>query len=216
MQPGNAAMSGVAALGEAVNRLTTSASPVNNIPTAKPVPVSNAMQVNHQNLPYSQYNTTYLGPEIPAHQNMRHVSAANSISTSMPPSLPNYHFATANVGHPAIISAPIKVKKEKGPKPRKPWSQRKAPGKWTKEEDSILRKAVDEYGAKEWKKIAAVLGGTRTSVQCLHRWNKVLKPGLVKGPWTKDEVPKMSKCLGVMPLLIFPFYTRRIESCMKW
>ena len=24
-------------------------------------------------------------------------------------------------------------------------------------------------------------------MQCLHRWNKVLKPGLVKGPWLKSE-----------------------------
>jgi hypothetical protein len=24
-------------------------------------------------------------------------------------------------------------------------------------------------------------------VQCLHRWNKVLKPGLHKGPWTEEE-----------------------------
>ena len=27
----------------------------------------------------------------------------------------------------------------------------------------------------------------RTDVQCLHRWQKVLKPGLVKGPWTAEE-----------------------------
>ncbi|KAK3194860.1 hypothetical protein Dsin_026170 [Dipteronia sinensis] len=27
----------------------------------------------------------------------------------------------------------------------------------------------------------------RTSVQCLHRWQKVLDPSLVKGPWSKEE-----------------------------
>ena len=27
----------------------------------------------------------------------------------------------------------------------------------------------------------------RTDVQCLHRWQKVLNPDLVKGPWTKEE-----------------------------
>jgi hypothetical protein len=27
----------------------------------------------------------------------------------------------------------------------------------------------------------------RNDVQCLHRWNKVLKPGLHKGPWTNEE-----------------------------
>lgn len=26
----------------------------------------------------------------------------------------------------------------------------------------------------------------RTDVQCLHRWQKVLNPELVKGPWTKE------------------------------
>ena len=26
----------------------------------------------------------------------------------------------------------------------------------------------------------------RSDVQCLHRWQKVLNPNLVKGPWTKD------------------------------
>lgn len=26
----------------------------------------------------------------------------------------------------------------------------------------------------------------RTDVQCLHRWQKVLNPELIKGPWTKE------------------------------
>ena len=29
----------------------------------------------------------------------------------------------------------------------------------------------------------------RTDVQCLHRWQKVLNPDLVKGPWTKEVPP---------------------------
>jgi hypothetical protein len=28
-------------------------------------------------------------------------------------------------------------------------------------------------------------------VQCLHRWQKVLNPELVKGPWTKEEDEKI-------------------------
>lgn len=27
----------------------------------------------------------------------------------------------------------------------------------------------------------------RTDVQCQHRWQKVLNPELIKGPWTKEE-----------------------------
>ena len=33
---------------------------------------------------------------------------------------------------------------------------------------------------------AAELLKDRSDVQCLHRWQKVLNPNLVKGPWTKE------------------------------
>ena len=36
----------------------------------------------------------------------------------------------------------------------------------------------------------------RTDVQCLHRWQKVLNPELVKGPWTKDEDAKIIELVG--------------------
>ena len=71
----------------------------------------------------------------------------------------------------------------------KPRAQRRPPigGKWAEEEDEQLRNIVLEHGPKNWKAIAELLGDTRTDVQCLHRWNKVLKPGLHKGPWTDEE-----------------------------
>lgn len=71
----------------------------------------------------------------------------------------------------------------------KPRAQRRASvgGKWTPDEDNSLRGIVETYGAKNWKQIAKLLGPTRTDVQCLHRWNKVLKPGLHKGSWSPDE-----------------------------
>uniref|UniRef100_M4CPG4 Uncharacterized protein n=1 Tax=Brassica campestris TaxID=3711 RepID=M4CPG4_BRACM len=52
--------------------------------------------------------------------------------------------------------------------------------------DEILRKAVHNFKGKNWKKIAEYFKD-RTDVQCLHRWQKVLNPELVKGPWTKEE-----------------------------
>jgi hypothetical protein len=64
--------------------------------------------------------------------------------------------------------------------------RRASMGKWSEDEDEILRKSVNEHGGKNWKKIASKLRG-RTDVQCLHRWQKVLRPGLVKGPWTTEE-----------------------------
>lgn len=50
----------------------------------------------------------------------------------------------------------------------------------------MLADAVKRNGGKNWKKIAEALPG-RTDVQCLHRWQKVLNPSLVKGPWTEEE-----------------------------
>mmetsp|Transcript_22774 Transcript_22774/g.40962 ORF Transcript_22774/g.40962 Transcript_22774/m.40962 type:complete len:224 (+) Transcript_22774:458-1129(+) len=59
-------------------------------------------------------------------------------------------------------------------------------GRWTNIEDELLKVAVQEFNEKCWREIAARVQG-RTPIQCLHRWNKVLKPGLVKGPWTLEE-----------------------------
>ncbi|KAL7510145.1 hypothetical protein ACHAXN_010650 [Cyclotella atomus] len=73
-----------------------------------------------------------------------------------------------------------------GPKYSIHGSAKKGSGKWTLKEDNILRRAVEEHGAKSWKNIAKFLPG-RSEVQCLHRWQKVLKPTLVKGPWTAEE-----------------------------
>ncbi|CAN7070018.1 unnamed protein product [Brassica rapa subsp. trilocularis] len=63
---------------------------------------------------------------------------------------------------------------------------RRAKGGWTPEEDETLRQAVDKYKGKRWKKIAEYFP-ERTEVQCLHRWQKVLNPELIKGTWTQEE-----------------------------
>ena len=61
-------------------------------------------------------------------------------------------------------------------------------GRWTKEEDEMLRAAVAAIGPRNWKRISQeFLKESRSDVQCLHRWQKVLRPGLVKGPWTREE-----------------------------
>jgi len=66
--------------------------------------------------------------------------------------------------------------------------KKKSRGRWTSEEDSRLRRAVELFDGKNWKQIAAAgFRGRKTDVQCLHRWQKVLRPGLVKGPWTAEE-----------------------------
>ncbi|XP_056305493.1 transcriptional activator Myb isoform X3 [Danio aesculapii] len=58
--------------------------------------------------------------------------------------------------------------------------------RWTREEDEKLKRLVELHGSEDWKVIASFLPN-RTDVQCQHRWQKVLNPELIKGPWTKEE-----------------------------
>ncbi|KAK9828578.1 hypothetical protein WJX72_000843 [[Myrmecia] bisecta] len=68
-------------------------------------------------------------------------------------------------------------------------------GGWSSEEDEILRRAVHFHGGRNWKRIAEYFKD-RTDVQCLHRWQKVLNPELVKGPWTVEEDNKIIELVG--------------------
>jgi hypothetical protein len=49
-----------------------------------------------------------------------------------------------------------------------------------------LKQLVNKFGPRNWKIISDKLI-TRSPVQCLHRWTKILQPGLKKGPWTIEE-----------------------------
>jgi len=77
--------------------------------------------------------------------------------------------------------------------------ERKAGRRWTQHEDTVLRELVEKNGNRHWKRIAKEFaersGSERSDVQCLHRWNKCLKPGLLKGPWTAKEDETIKKMI---------------------
>lgn len=58
--------------------------------------------------------------------------------------------------------------------------------KWSKEEDDKLKKLAEVHGTDNWNLIASNFPD-RSDIQCHHRWQKVLNPALIKGPWTKEE-----------------------------
>jgi myb proto-oncogene protein len=91
------------------------------------------------------------------------------------------------------------------------FKRRASMGKWTEDEDDVLREAVGDYGGKSWKKIAARLPG-RTDVQCLHRWQKVLKPGLIKGPWTPEEDAKVIQLVKIHGNKKWSFIARQLKG----
>ena len=75
--------------------------------------------------------------------------------------------------------------------PRGKGPMRKPGRRWSAHEDLVLRELVEKNGNRHWKRIAEEFGkrcgSERSDVQCLHRWNKCLKPGLTKGPWSAEE-----------------------------
>ncbi|XP_024996649.1 uncharacterized protein LOC112529560 [Cynara cardunculus var. scolymus] len=81
-------------------------------------------------------------------------------------------------------------------------TKRSSQAGWTDDEDNLLADVVKKFNGRNWKKIAQYIPG-RTDVQCLHRWQKVLNPEIVKGPWSKEE----DDCI-----------IRMVEKhgCMKW
>ncbi len=58
--------------------------------------------------------------------------------------------------------------------------------KWTKDEDTILRKAILYYGPKNWQQISYCLDG-RNNSQCFHRWMKGINPKIKRDKWTFIE-----------------------------
>ncbi|KAM9355498.1 transcriptional activator Myb isoform 2-T2 [Pholidichthys leucotaenia] len=76
----------------------------------------------------------------------------------------------------------------------KPGKRNLGKTRWMREEDEKLKKLVEIHGSDDWKLIAGLLPvrtRNRTDVQCQHRWQKVLNPALIKGPWTKEEDQKV-------------------------
>eukprot|EP00794_Sanderia_malayensis_P006770 gene6770-7532_t len=57
---------------------------------------------------------------------------------------------------------------------------------WTTEEDDELARAINICPKGDWQQVANLIEG-RAAMQVMHRWNKTLKPGLRKGPWTEKE-----------------------------
>eukprot|EP00964_Phaeocystis_antarctica_P143549 scaffold109116_cov66-Phaeocystis_antarctica.AAC.2 len=74
-------------------------------------------------------------------------------------------------------------------------------GKWTPEEDKLLRQGVAQHGAKEWARWVTGHMNGRTAPQCRERWVNSLDPNkraVVEAPWTAEEDTALVKAVELL------------------
>ncbi|KAK8826911.1 hypothetical protein WA577_007414, partial [Blastocystis sp. JDR] len=89
----------------------------------------------------------------------------------------------------ALVEDKLVVSITPNAKPSKPGRR------WTKEEDALLLEAVKQVPDHNWVEIAKHVPG-RNNAQCMQRYEKVLRPGIKKGPWEPEEDRLLLELVG--------------------
>ena len=79
-------------------------------------------------------------------------------------------------------------------------------GKWTRDEDNLLRDGVKELG-NHWAAISQRIKG-RSGNDCHHRWDRSLKPDIVKGFWSAKVFNSLPIVLMQLIYHIITIYIR--------
>ncbi|KAK8822639.1 myb-like DNA-binding protein [Blastocystis sp. ATCC 50177/Nand II] len=88
----------------------------------------------------------------------------------------------------AVVDGKLVISSTPNVKPPKPGRR------WTKEEDALLVEAVKQFG-NNWVEIAKHVPGCNNA-QCMQRYEKVLRPGIKKGPWAPEENRLLLELVG--------------------
>lgn len=62
---------------------------------------------------------------------------------------------------------------------------------WTKSEDTKLFNLVYKHGINNWEVVSKEFDSSKSAVACLHRWQSINKPNVIKGPWNVEEDKKL-------------------------
>ena len=108
-----------------------------------------------------------------------------------------------------IITKSPKNKSIKNPTPIK--------GPWTFQEDLLLKQWVEKHGPKSWRLCANNIPGRNRS-QCRQHWYNKLKPNLIVGNWSSEEIFLIivfyKKFKGSWKKMI-PLFKTRTENSIK-
>ncbi|KAJ3122332.1 Myb-like DNA-binding domain protein [Physocladia obscura] len=102
------------------------------------------------------------------------------------------------------------------------WRQNLRPGlrrgRFTKDEDNLLKEAVARFGIGSWAKIANAVQ-TRNDVQCRERYLDVLNPEIVTGPFSKEDDELLLKLIAKFgqkwSAIAAEFRTRTAKMCKR-
>ncbi|KAM1160678.1 hypothetical protein FF1_033709 [Malus domestica] len=70
---------------------------------------------------------------------------------------------------------------------------------WTKEEDQLLRKCIEQHGEGKWHRLPLLAGLNRCRKSCRLRWLNYLRPNIKRGNFEEEEVDliiKLHRLLG--------------------
>lgn len=127
----------------------------------------------------------------------------NLPSSSIPPGGPAHQHVlhpmmkpTVSMPDPRVMGAPLHVGSTPNGASDPPSALKTPVQKWTKEEESAIKKFVEEKGEDDWNHLAEQMPN-RTPNQLKDRYYKMTRgASSVKGAWTEDEDAKVMELVG--------------------
>ena len=92
-------------------------------------------------------------------------------------------------------------------------------GKWTPEEDEMLRQGVARHGAKGWARWVPGHMNGRTGPQCRERWVNSLDPngrGVIEAPWSAEEDAALVEAVELLGTKMWSAVQRDAPQLQRW